>query len=161
MSYAKKYILTLVTILAIIFIGRSRLNTPSSTSNNSSLNSAQDSNSLTQESPSASSELSSSQSATNNSTGRYKDGTYKGQSADAYYGNVQVQAIIAGGKLTNINFLSYPNDNGRSQSINNYALPQLKSEAIRSQSAKVNAISGASFSSQAFVTSLQSALSQA
>lgn len=91
----------------------------------------------------------------------FKNGTFTGNSADAYYGLVQVQAVISGGRLTNINFLNYPRDNGNSLSRSNYALPQLKSEAIQSQSANVNAISGATATSDAFVQSLSSALSQA
>lgn len=91
----------------------------------------------------------------------FKNGTFTGNSADAYYGLVQVQAVISGGRLTNINFLDYPRDNGNSLSRSNYALPQLKSEAIQSQSANVNVISGATATSDAFAQSLSSALSQA
>ena len=56
----------------------------------------------------------------------YKDGQYDGRIADAYYGNVQVRAIIQGGKLTDVQFLSYPNDRNQSIEINSYALPILK-----------------------------------
>ena len=91
----------------------------------------------------------------------YKDGQYDGRIADAYYGNVQVRAIIQGGKLTDVQFLSYPSDRNQSIEINNYALPILKSEAIKAQSAQVNIVSGATNSSNAFINSLSSALSQA
>lgn len=93
--------------------------------------------------------------------GQYVDGTYIGSVADAYYGNIQVQAVISGGKLTDVIFLQYPNDRGHSVSINNYAMPILKSEAIQAQSAQVNSVSGASDTSAAFQESLASALSQA
>ncbi len=94
-------------------------------------------------------------------TGQYVDGTYTGSNADAYYGNVQVKAIVQGGKLTDVQILSYPNDRGNSIRINNRAMPILVSEAISAQSANVNAVSGATDSSGAFKQSLSSALSQA
>jgi uncharacterized protein with FMN-binding domain len=93
--------------------------------------------------------------------GQYKDGQYDGRIADAYYGNVQVRAIIQGGKLTDVQFLSYPNDRNQSREINSYALPILKSEAIKVQSAQVDIVSGATNTSNAFINSLSSALSQA
>jgi uncharacterized protein with FMN-binding domain len=91
----------------------------------------------------------------------YKDGQYDGGIANAYYGNVQVRAIIQGGKLTDVQFLSYPNDRNQSIRINSYALPILKSEAIKVQSAQVDIVSGATNSSRAFINSLSPALSQA
>jgi uncharacterized protein with FMN-binding domain len=97
----------------------------------------------------------------NAKSGTYKDGTYTGSVADAYYGNVQVQATIQGGKISNVNFLQHPNEAGHSILVNAYAMPLLSSEAIQAQNANVNAVSGATATSQAFVQSLSSALSQA
>lgn len=94
-------------------------------------------------------------------TGKYKNGTYTGSVADAFYGNVQVQAIISGGRITDIRFLQYPNDRETSRMINSQAIPLLREEAIQAQSAQVDGVSGATATSQAFVESLQSALSQA
>ncbi len=91
----------------------------------------------------------------------YKDGQYDGNAADAYYGLVQVRAIIQGGKLTDVVFLSYPNDRSESIKINTYATPILKAEAIKAQSAKVNMVTGATNTSRAFINSLTNALSQA
>ncbi len=91
----------------------------------------------------------------------YKDGSYTGSVADAQWGNIQVKAIIQNGKLTDVQFLQYPNDRNRSIDINNYADPQLASEAIQAQSAQVDVISGATDSSEAFIQSLSDALSQA
>lgn len=99
--------------------------------------------------------------ATTVTTGKYKDGTYTGSVADAYYGYVQVQAVISQGKITDVKFLQHPSDNRTSQSINNQAMPYLTQEAIQAQSAQVNTISGASATSGAFKQSLQSALAQA
>ncbi|MGE5541119.1 MAG: FMN-binding protein [Bacillota bacterium] len=94
-------------------------------------------------------------------TGKYVDGVYTGNAADAYYGYVQVRATISGGKLTNIAFLQYPNDRQTSVYISQQALPMLRTEAIEAQSANVDGVSGASDTSQAFVESLGSALAQA
>jgi uncharacterized protein with FMN-binding domain len=91
----------------------------------------------------------------------YKDGTYNGSVADAYYGNVQVSIIISGGKLTDIKILQSPDTHQTSVIINQQATPYLKQEAIQSQSSNVQIISGATFTSQAFQQSLQVALSQA
>jgi len=94
-------------------------------------------------------------------TGNFKDGTYTGSVQDAFYGNIQVQAVITGGKLTDVIFLQYPNDNRTSQYVNSQADPILRQEAIQAQSANVNIVSGASASSQAFQQSLADALAQA
>lgn len=93
--------------------------------------------------------------------GMYRDGTYTGSPADAYYGIVQVKAIIRNGKITDVQFLSYPNDRSTSAYISSIATPLLASEAIQSQSANVDIVSGASETSGAFMRSLASALSQA
>ena len=97
----------------------------------------------------------------NAATGLYKDGQYDGNAADAYYGFVQVRAIVQGGKIVDVQFLSYPNDRSYSVEINNYAMPKLKTEAITVQNAQVNIVTGATNTSRAFITSLSSALNQA
>ncbi len=91
----------------------------------------------------------------------YKDGRYTGVSADAYYGNIQVQAIITGGKLTDVVFLDYPQDRNTSIRVNTQAMPILKQEAIQAQNANVDTVSGATDSSGAFRQSLGSALALA
>lgn len=94
-------------------------------------------------------------------TGIYNDGTYVGNVTDAYYGYVQVKAIITNGKLADVVFLDYPQDRNTSVRINTRAMPTLIQEAISAQSANVNGVSGASATSSAFVESLTSALNQA
>jgi uncharacterized protein with FMN-binding domain len=106
----------------------------------------------------------SSQTATSNTTqtaSAYKDGTYNGSVDNAYYGNVQVAAVVKGGKITAVNVLQSPNENPNSIYINSQALPYLKQETIKAQSAKIDAISGATLTSQAFIQSITDALSQA
>ena len=91
----------------------------------------------------------------------YKDGSYTGSIADAQWGVVQVKAVIKHGKITDVQFLQYPNERNRSIEINSYADPQLSSEAIQAQSANVDIVTGATDSSNAFMQSLSDALSQA
>lgn len=91
----------------------------------------------------------------------YKDGSYTGSVADAQWGYIQVKAIIQNGKITDVQFLQYPNERDRSVMINSYADPQLTSEAIQAQSANVDLVTGATDTSQAFIESLSNALAQA
>lgn len=102
-----------------------------------------------------------SQQTDNQASSTYNDGTYTGPAADAYYGYIQVQAVIKNGKLTDVVFLQYPNDQENSIYINTQAMPYLKREAIQAQSANVNSITGATDTVQAFVQSLTDALNQA
>jgi uncharacterized protein with FMN-binding domain len=95
------------------------------------------------------------------SGGQYKNGTFTGVSANAFYGQVQVQVSIQNGQITSVKFLNFPQDRRTSQRINSVAVPQLQSEAIQAQSAQVDVVSGATLTSQAFMASLQSALSSA
>lgn len=98
---------------------------------------------------------------TKKTTGTYTDGSYTGTAADAYYGTVQVKAIVQNGQLADVQFLQYPNDRSNSRFINNQAMPLLTQEAIQAQSAQVNGVSGATFTSQAFTESLAAALTNA
>jgi uncharacterized protein with FMN-binding domain len=101
------------------------------------------------------------QPAPTTTTGRYKDGTYLGDITDAFYGYVQVQVTISGGKISDVVFLQYPNDRQTSIEINSQAMPYLKKEAIQAQSAQVAGVTGATATSEAFIMSLGSALSKA
>lgn len=92
---------------------------------------------------------------------QYKDGQYTGPVTDAYYGYVQVKAVIQNGKLADVQFLQYPNDRQTSREINSQAMPYLRYEAIQAQNAQVDIISGATDTSQAFRESLAIALTQA
>ncbi len=94
-------------------------------------------------------------------SGQFKDGSYTGVEIDAFYGLVRVQMIVQNGKIANVKFLEYPNDRRTSVRINSFAVPRLQQEAVQAQSANVNMISGATLTSQAFMMSLQSAITQA
>ena len=89
------------------------------------------------------------------------DGTYTGPSVDAYYGRVQVQAVVQSGKIVTLKMLSYPSDRRESLVISQQALPLLRNEVVRAQAAKVDIVSGATLTSQAFIKSLGGALVQA
>lgn len=98
---------------------------------------------------------------TNPGTRRFIDGTYAGPVTDAYYGPMQIQVSIQGGRLTALKVLKYPSDRRTSVRINREALPMLRDEAISAQSADVDIISGATLSSKAFIQSLDGALRKA
>ena len=95
-----------------------------------------------------------------NTTG-LNDGTYTGPVVDAYYGYIQIEAVIKNGRLTTIHVLKYPSDRRTSIFINRQALPMLRDEVISAQSANVDIVSGATLSSEAFIQSLGAALSKA
>lgn len=138
----------------------STISTPPSEEGTSS-GSGGDDNASSGNSSSSSSSSSQGSNQSSTSTGAYKDGSYTGSTEDAYYGNVQVKATISGGKLTSVTFLDYPHTHSTSVYINQQAMPYLQQEAIKAQSANVNIISGATYTSQAFTQSLSNALSQA
>lgn len=100
-------------------------------------------------------------STTTTGSTQYKNGSYTGTVADAQWGYIQVKAVVAGGKLTDVQFLQYPNERSYSAQVNAYADPILKQEAISAQSAQVDIVSGATDSSEAFMQSLGDALTQA
>lgn len=90
----------------------------------------------------------------------YADGTYTGTAVDEPWGTFQVQAVVSGGQLTDVVIVSAPQDNHSSR-INNQAIPVLTEAAIASQSADIDLISGATWTSQSYATSLQGALDAA
>jgi uncharacterized protein with FMN-binding domain len=91
----------------------------------------------------------------------YADGTYTGPMVDAYWGPVQVQAVVQSGQIVSLKMLAYPSDRRESFIISQQALPLLRNEVVRAQSAKVDIISGATLTSQAFIRSLDAALGKA
>ncbi|MEV5505485.1 FMN-binding protein [Streptomyces orinoci] len=95
------------------------------------------------------------------SGGGSRTGTFTGQVIDTRYGPVQVAATLRQGRLTAVKVLQTPSDNGRDQEIADYAVPRLTQEALGAQSARIDAVSGASYTSEGYIRSLQSALDQA
>ena len=89
------------------------------------------------------------------------DGNYQGPLTDAYYGDVQVQAIVQNGQIASVRALKYPADRNTSRYINSQALPILEEEVIQAQSGQVDIVSGATLTSEAFIQSLNGALQKA
>ncbi|WP_371556991.1 FMN-binding protein [Streptomyces longwoodensis] len=87
--------------------------------------------------------------------------TVTGESVQTRWGPVQVRVTLSGGKITDVTAVTYPQDNPRDQQINSYALPELRSEALRAQSADIDTVSGATYTSDGYRESLQSALDAA
>lgn len=92
--------------------------------------------------------------------GTLADGTVKGQLERTRFGPVQVQVTISGGKITDVTAVQLPTG-GRSGRISDVAAPTLRSEALTAQSANIDIVSGATYTSDAYAASLQSALDQA
>jgi len=87
--------------------------------------------------------------------------TVSGQTVQTRWGPVQVQIAVAGSKVTAVNVLQAPSENSRDVKINNSALPMLKQETLQAQGAGIDSVSGATYTSQGYISSLQSALDQA
>ena len=90
-----------------------------------------------------------------------KDGTYTGKPASTRYGNVQVQIDVSGGSIGDIRVIQYPTGDRRTVIINNKAIPILIAQGIAAQSATVDTVSGATYTSEGYRKSLQSAIDQA
>jgi major membrane immunogen (membrane-anchored lipoprotein) len=87
--------------------------------------------------------------------------TLRGDTIDTRWGPVQVQVTLTGGKITKVTALQLPNGNPRDLEINNFAVPQLTQETLSAQSAKIDSVSGATYTSDGYIRSLQSALDKA
>jgi uncharacterized protein with FMN-binding domain len=87
--------------------------------------------------------------------------TVTGSTVNTRWGPVQVQLTVSGGKITDVAMLQYPNANGTDQQISSYALPILMQDTINAQSANIDMVSGATYTSTGYLQSLQSALDQA
>jgi uncharacterized protein with FMN-binding domain len=87
--------------------------------------------------------------------------TVTGTVEDTPYGPVQVSVTLTGARIVDVAPVQLPNDNGRSREINNYAAPLLRQEVLTAQSAQVDTISGASYTSDGYARSVQAALDAA
>jgi len=88
-------------------------------------------------------------------------GQVTGQLVQTPFGNVQVQVTIQNGTITDVKALQLPSGGGHTGQISAYAGPQLRSEVLAAQSAQIDTISGATYTSEGYIQSLQTALSQA
>ncbi len=97
--------------------------------------------------------------ATGGTTGGGKVVT--GEVVNGPYGPSQVAITLSGGKITKVTVLQHTDDGANSQQIDGNALPKLTAETLTAQSAKIDAVSGASYTSAGYIKSLQSALDKA
>ncbi|GAB3850397.1 FMN-binding protein [Dactylosporangium cerinum] len=86
---------------------------------------------------------------------------YNGSVAPTRWGDVQVTITVSGGKITAVTVPVYPQANGRDRQINARALPILTQETLAAQSADIDAVSGATVTSEGYKESLQAALDAA
>lgn len=77
------------------------------------------------------------------------------------YGNVQLTVTISGGKITSVQALQLPTTDPKSSEISSYAEPLLRQSALSKQSANIDVVSGATYTSDGYKTALQSALDKA
>ena len=94
-------------------------------------------------------------------TSSLKDGTFTGTTEQTPFGNVQVAVVISGGKISDVKALQLTDQGGRSVQISNYAAPILRKEVLASQSANVSNVGGATYTTDGYLSSVQSALDQA
>lgn len=91
-------------------------------------------------------------------SGALADGSFTGISSMTRWGPVQVKITVSGGKITAVDLPSYPSNDNRSVAINRNAVPLLVQSTLTAQSANVNSVSGATYTSASYKISLQSAL---
>ena len=90
----------------------------------------------------------------------YADGTYKGTEVSEPWGPFQVQVTISNGTITNVSVVESPRDR-HSSNINSQAVPMLTQSTLASQGTSVDMVSGATWTSDSYATSLQAALDKA
>jgi uncharacterized protein with FMN-binding domain len=83
-----------------------------------------------------------------------------GKTVQTSYGPVQVKIVVTDGRITAATALQYPQGTSYGAQINSSAIPQLNRAAVAAGSAKIDAVSGATYTSGGYIASLQSALDQ-
>jgi uncharacterized protein with FMN-binding domain len=87
--------------------------------------------------------------------------SFTGSTVQTQYGDVQVRVVVAGPKVTDVVALRLTDSSSRSVQISAYAAPILRREALSAQSARIDTVSGASYTSAGYIQSLQAALDAA
>jgi uncharacterized protein with FMN-binding domain len=88
-------------------------------------------------------------------------GTFVGSTVNTRFGPVQVEIVVSDGKIIDVKALQLTNRGGRSVEISNVAAPILRKEVLAAQSAKVDSVGGATYTTDGYLSSLQSALDKA
>jgi uncharacterized protein with FMN-binding domain len=141
-----------VVIVALLFGYRTSLEGPAKSDVVVSYSAATSTKSSTSDSSSGTASGTSSSGATTSTR------TVTGDAVWTRYGPVQVRISASGSQITDVTVLQYPNSNGRDAEINSQALPILVDETMQAQSAQVDMVSGATYTSQGYLQSLQAAL---
>jgi uncharacterized protein with FMN-binding domain len=89
------------------------------------------------------------------------NGTFTGSDVPNRFGDVQVRIVVSGGHITEVQALQLPSDRARSAYISQVSGPILRTEVIQAQSARINIVSGATYTSESYAQSVESALQQA
>jgi uncharacterized protein with FMN-binding domain len=84
--------------------------------------------------------------------------TVTGDSINTRWGPVQVKITVTNGKITSATAVDYPQNNPRDQEINATAIPTLQQESVGQSTANIDMVSGATYTSEGYLKSLQSAL---
>jgi uncharacterized protein with FMN-binding domain len=154
-----------VTIVVLLFGYHTSTNKTSAAAVTSNASSPATTSSSSEPSTGSSSPSSSPSSSGSTSSGTSSSSTntktYTGSVAQTRWGPVQVQITVQGDKITKVTVLQQPNGNQKDAEINSYALPILVQDTLSAQSAQIDMVSGATVTSDGYLTSLQSALDQA
>lgn len=89
------------------------------------------------------------------------NGTFTGSDIPNRFGDVQVKVVISNGHIADVQSLQLPSDRARSAYISQVAGPMLRTEVITAQSARIDIVSGATYTSDSYAQSVESALQQA
>ncbi len=133
----------------------------STSSSGGSPSSSSPSSSSSSPSSSSGSSSSSAQAAPSASAAAAAPVTVDGAAEMTQYGVVQVQVVITDGAITDVVAAQYPQQDRTDQEINRQAIPLLRSQVLSAQSARIDGVSGATFTSEGYIASLQSALDAA
>lgn len=85
----------------------------------------------------------------------------EGDTVQTRYGPVRLRVTLQGSRITAVSAVQVPDGSPRDQEITGFAVPQLTQEALSAQSARIDTVSGATYTSEGYIQSLQSALDKA
>jgi uncharacterized protein with FMN-binding domain len=154
------WLLSTVTVLVLLFSYRTSTMGISGSSSTAAVAPADTSGGTTASTGSAATPAPSS-SSSSTTTASSGSGTYDGSVEQTRWGPVQVRITVANGKIIDVEATTYPDGNQRDIEINDRALPILHDEVLAAQSADINTVSGATVTSDGYITSLQAALDAA
>jgi uncharacterized protein with FMN-binding domain len=149
-----------VTVVVLLFGYHTSTDTAATTAESSATSTAAPTSTTTTPSSSGPPSPSASPSSSSPSSSSSVTKSYTGDVASTRWGPVQVTITVTGGTITEVTVPQSPRGNGRDLEINDRALPVLVQETVDAQSAGIDMVSGATVTSDGYLTSLQSALDQ-